>query len=143
MRRKRLAGEFLFFFAFDFYGACGAALFEGFFVCLEDSELHFGGLVGSGFGGFFGFGETCLDGLKVFYLEFVVYDLHVAHGVDGCVDVGDVVVVEASEHVEDCVGLADVGEEFVAESFTFRGTLTRPHDVDDFDGGGHYGAGVA
>ncbi len=81
--------------------------------------MHLGGLVGSGFGCFFGFGEARVNCLEVFDLEFVVYDFHVADGVYGAVNVSDVVVVEAAEHVEDGVGFADVCEELVAEALTF------------------------
>jgi hypothetical protein len=47
--------------------------------------------------------------------------------------VSDIVVVEAAEHVEDCVGLTDVGEELVAKTFTFGSTFDEACDVDDFD----------
>ena len=65
-------------------------------------------------------------------MEFGVDDFLVAHGVDGAVHVGDVVVVEAAEHVQDGIRLADVGEELVAQSFTLAGSLDESGDVDDF-----------
>lgn len=85
--------------AFDADGAGRESLFEGIFVCLEHGELHLGSLVGSGFRRFLGFGEAGVDCLEVLDLEFVVYDFHVADGVDGAVNVSYVVVVEAAEHV--------------------------------------------
>ena len=38
--------------------------------------------------------------------------------------------------MDDSIGLADVGEELVSESFTFAGTLHETGDIDYLDGGG-------
>ena len=51
---------------------------------------------------------------------------------------GDVVVVEAAEHMYDGVAVADVGEELVAEAFAFGGAANEAGDVDNLDGGGHH-----
>ena len=63
--------------------------------------------------------QACLDGLKVFQLQLGVYYLLVAHGVDGAVDVSDVVVIETAQHVYDGVSLAYVSEKLVAQPFSF------------------------
>ncbi|MCY1175539.1 hypothetical protein D9M73_157820 [compost metagenome] len=67
--------------------------------------------------------------------QFQVDDLDVALGVDAVGDVNHVLVFEAAHHVGDGVGLADVGEELVAQAFTFRGTGDQAGDVDEFHGG--------
>ena len=47
----------------------------------------------------------------------------------------DVVVVEASDDVNDGVALADVGEKLVTEAGAVRGSLDETGDVDELDGG--------
>ena len=53
--------------------------------------------------------QTALDGLEVLELQLEVDDLLVPHRVHAAVHMGDVGVVEAAEHVQDGVGLADIG----------------------------------
>ena len=50
---------------------------------------------------------------------------------------GDVVVVKAAQHVQNGVGLADIGQELVAESLTFRGPFHQSGDIHNLDCGGH------
>ena len=45
----------------------------------------------------------------------------------------DVVVDEAAHHVRDRIGLADVGEELVAQAFALRGAGDQAGDVDELD----------
>jgi hypothetical protein len=47
-----------------------------------------------------------------------------------------VLVVEAAHHVDDGVGLADVGQELVAQAFTLGGPGDQAGDVDELDDGG-------
>ena len=53
-------------------------------------------------------------------------------------DVHDVVVLEAAHDVRDRVGLADVGEELVAEALALRRARDQPRDVDELDDGGNH-----
>ncbi len=78
-------------------------------------------------------GDAGVDGLKIFDLKLGVDDLLVADGVDRSVDVGDIIVVEATKDVDYGVGLADVGEELVAETLAFACSLDETCDVDNLD----------
>jgi hypothetical protein len=51
-------------------------------------------------------------------------------------DVHHVVVGEAAHHVHDGVGLADVGEELVAQALALAGAGDQAGDVDELDDGG-------
>jgi hypothetical protein len=42
-------------------------------------------------------------------------------------------IVEAADHHQDGAGLADVGEELVAEALALGGALDQAGDVDDLD----------
>ena len=73
--------------------------------------------------------DTVLDGLKVLELQLKVNDLLVADRVHRAVDVYNVVVVEATQNVYDCVGLTYVSEELVAEALALARTLYKACDV--------------
>ena len=47
----------------------------------------------------------------------------------------DVVILEAAYDVGDSIGFADVGQEFVAQTFTFRGAFHQAGDVNELHGG--------
>ena len=79
--------------------------------------------------------KLLFGGLDVGQDEFGLDDLDVADGVDLAHAVDDVVVVEAADHVDDGVALADVGEEVVALAFALGGAGDEAGDVDDVDRG--------
>src|SRR5207237_501838 len=62
-------------------------------------------------------------------------DLDVARRIDGVLDVHDVRVLEGADDVEDGVGLANVGQELVAEALALRRAAHQSRDVDDFEVG--------
>ena len=61
--------------------------------------------------------------------------LHVGHRIDFSRHVDHVGIVEAADHLEDGVDLADVGEKLVAESLPLAGPLHDPGDVDELERG--------
>lgn len=54
----------------------------------------------------------------------------------------DVAVVEAAQHVDDGVRVADVAQELVAQPLALRGALDQTRDVDDLDRRGDHAPGV-
>ena len=62
-------------------------------------------------------GQPLLDRLEVGQDELGVDRLDIARRIDPGVDVDDVVVVEGAHHLADGVGLADGGQELVAQAF--------------------------
>ena len=100
-------------------------------VAKKDVELNLCLLVATHSGLLFHFLDAVLDGLEVLYLQFRVDDFLVANGVDAAVNVHDTVVVEATEHVNDGVTLADVGKELIAQAFALAGTFHETGNVDD------------
>ena len=86
--------------------------------------------------------QRVLDGLQVGEDELGVDGVDVVGRVDLAVDVDDVVVFEGAYDLADRVGLADVGEELVAQAFAFGGALDDACDVDEGDGCRHDLLGV-
>ena len=74
-------------------------------------------------------------GLEVREHELEVDGLDVPDRVDGALNVHDIRVVEAADHVEHRVRGADVPEELVPQPFTLAGALHEPCYVDDLDRG--------
>ena len=86
--------------------------------------------------------QRVLDGLQVGEDELGVDGVDVVGRIDLAVDVDDVVVFEGAYDLADRVGLADVGEELVAQAFAFGGALDDACDVDEGDGCRHDLLGV-
>ena len=83
-----------------------------------------------------------LRGLEVGQHQLRRDDLDVADRVEETHRVGDVVFLEATHNVDDCVDFADVGEELVAEAFALVGALDQAGNVDELDRGGDDRAGL-
>ena len=58
--------------------------------------------------------------------------LGVADRIDAAFDMGDVGILEAAQHVDDGIDLADIGEELVAQALALAGAAHQPGDVDEF-----------
>ena len=55
---------------------------------------------------------------------------------------GDVVIVEAAQYVQDGIRLTNVGQELITQPFALARTLDQPCDVHDLYGGGYDALGV-
>ncbi len=77
--------------------------------------------------------EAALDLLVVGQDQLGLDRLDVGERVDAAVGVRDVGVLVAADDVADRVGLADRGEELVAEPLAFGGALDQPGDVVEVD----------
>jgi hypothetical protein len=76
-------------------------------------------------------GELLVDRLEVGEGELGVNGLDVGYRIDVARDVHHVRILEAAHDVGDGVGLADVGEELVAQSLPLGGALHQPGDIDE------------
>lgn len=112
-------------------GAGALSLFQGILVAEQEFVLYLCSLVATHLGYFLYALDAVFHGFEVLQLQLCVDDFLVAHGVHRTVHVDDVAVVEAAQHVNDGVALADVAQELVAESFTFAGALHQSGNVDD------------
>ena len=77
--------------------------------------------------------EALLDAFEIGEHQFGFDGLGVGDGIDVAFDMGDVVVLEAAQHVGDGVDLPDVGEKLVAQPLPFGGALHQPGDVHELD----------
>ena len=66
----------------------------------------------------------------------------VPHRVHTAIHMGDIGVIEAAEHMQDSVGLADIGQELVAEALTLAGALDKAGDIDYLHRCRHYPFGM-
>src|SRR5690554_4546791 len=82
--------------------------------------------------------DRFLDGVEVGQCQFGVDHFDVRGRVYLVGDVNHVAVFKAAHHVGDGVGLADVGQELVAQAFTLGCTGNQAGDVHEFHGGGNH-----
>ena len=79
--------------------------------------------------------DAALEAVEVGEHQLGLDRLGVGDRVDAALDMGDVVILEAAQHMDDGVDLADVGEELVAQAFALRGAAHQAGDVDEGDAG--------
>ncbi len=80
---------------------------------------------------------VALDGAfhhgQVGQCQFGQDDFDVGNRIDLAGDVHHVGIVKTAHHVDDGIGLADVGQELVAQTFAFGRARHQPGDVDELD----------
>ena len=81
--------------------------------------------------------EAALEAVEVGEHQLGLDRLGVAHRIDRALDMGDVAVLEAAQHMGDGVDLADVAEELVAEALAVRRAAHQAGDVDELELGRH------
>ena len=79
--------------------------------------------------------DAALQAVEVGQHQFGLDRLGVGDGIDPAFDVGDVVILEAAQHMHDGVDLADVGEKLVAEAFALRRAAHEAGNVDEGNAG--------
>ena len=93
-------------------------------------------------GGLLGLLDAAVHHFQVRHDQLQVNGLNVTQGVHGHVRPGvghhvhDVLVVKAADHVDDGVGLPDVGQELVAQARALAGALHQACDIHELDDGG-------
>ena len=126
----------LLFFALECHAAGVHTLFQHFLVGREYGNVHLGILVSCG-GRLLVFGQSALDGFKVFKLQFGVDNFLIAYGIYASVYVCDVFVVETTQYMYHGICLADVAKKLIAQSFAFGCALNKACNVYDFACSGH------
>ncbi len=76
-------------------------------------------------------GDALFEAFEVRQQQLGLDRLGVGDGVDLVFDMLDVVILEAAQHMDDRVDLADVAEELVAEAFALRRAAHEAGDVDE------------
>ena len=128
-QQEKVVGCTLFILRVKGYCAGTLSLDEGLVVLTEHIQLQLGLLVTPSGGLLLHLLNTLFNGLQVFDLQLSVNDFLVTHRVHTAVNMGHIVVVEAAQHMDDGITLADVSQEFVSQSFTLRGPLHQTGNV--------------
>ena len=97
----------------------GRAAFMQFGQCKVEKGERFLGLLLAGLGFLFDAGAALFEAFHIGDHQLGLDDIEVCDGIDAAGDVGDVIILKAAQHIEDGVGLADIGKELVAETFAF------------------------
>ena len=135
-------GNFLLVLIDQLHGAGTAALLQSVLVAFQHLILRLGLAVATGLGLLLDAVDAALDGLQVAQLQLQVDDFLVANGIDGAVNMGHIIVIEATQHMDNGVSLTDVSQELVAQALATAGTLDQTGDINDFDRRGHDARGI-
>ena len=81
--------------------------------------------------------EPLLQAVEIGEHQLGLHHFCIAQRIDGAFDMGDVGILEAAQHVDDRVDLADMREELVAESLALAGTAHQAGDIDELQRRGH------
>ena len=90
-------------------------------------------------GGLLGFVNTALDHVQIRHDQLHIDGLNIPHGIYGHVGAGvrhhvhNVFIVKATDHMDDGIGLANIGQELVAKARTLTGALHQTGDVHELD----------
>ena len=79
--------------------------------------------------------DALLQAVEIGEHQLGLDGLGVGDRIDAALDMDDVVILEAAEHIGDGVDLADHGEELIAEAFALRCAAHEPGDVDEGEPG--------
>ena len=77
--------------------------------------------------------EAALETVEIGEHQLGLDRLGVAHRIDRALDMGDVRILEAAQHMRDRIDLADMAEELVAEPLALRRAAHQARDVDEFE----------
>ena len=118
------------------YSAGRFALKQDVTVCIEHIAYYLGLLIA--YGSLLGhLLQTLVNGLKVLYLELCIDDFLIADRIDCSVHMCHVLIVKAAQHMYNCVALADVAQELVAQTFALAGAFYQSCYIDNLNGGGN------
>ena len=120
-----------FVFGFEDYGTGRLTLQEGITIGREDIKFQFSLLVTTHASLLFYALDAVFYGFKVLQLKFCIDDFLIAYRVYRAVYVYDVVIVEATEYVNDGIGFTDISQELVTQSFALASTLNQTCNVHD------------
>lgn len=81
--------------------------------------------------------DAALNGFEVAQLKLGVDHLLVAHRVNRAINVRHILIVEAAEHMNDGICLANVGQKLIAQALALACALHQAGNVHNLDGGGH------
>ena len=84
-------------------------------------------------GGLGGLVDAALHHLHIGHDELNVDDADIPYRVGGALHMDHVLVVKAAHHVDDGIGLPDVGQELVAQTLSPAGALHQTGDVHELD----------
>ncbi len=114
--------------------ACRLAFVQQLDDGFHDRQLRHGILVLAG-GALARLLDAALEAFEVGEHQLGLDRVGIADRIDAAFDMGDVVVLEAAQHMHDGIDFADIGEELVAEAFTLRRAAHEAGDIDEGDAG--------
>ncbi len=115
-------------------------IFEVFFVNGKHFDSFFGFFV-SGFGQLFQPLQFTGHQVQVAHLQFKIHDFQITHRIYRTFDVCQVLIIKASQHVNQRIGLLHIGQELVAHAFAVAGTFGQAGQIHNLHRGRYHFVG--
>ena len=100
--------------ALEGHGACALALLQRLLVTTKHLISHLRLLVATCLCLFLHLGDAAIHRFQVFNLQLQVNNLLVTHRIHPSIHMHDVIIVEATQHMEDGIRLTDIRQELIA-----------------------------
>ena len=81
--------------------------------------------------------QTLVNGIQVSHDQFQIDRIDIFNWINLTRDTGDVRIVKCPHDMDDRIGLANVFQKLVTQTFTLRGTLDDPGNVGELKRGWH------
>ena len=140
---EQVLGHLLFFCILRYHFPAGMALLQDRLVTEQQGQQFFSLLVPAGSSHFLYLLDAVFHRLKVFDLQLCIHHLFVPHRVHGTVYMDDIPVIETAQHMQDGVGLADIGQKLVAQALPAGSPLHQAGNIHNFHGSGNGTLGLA
>ena len=88
------------------------------------------------------FGDPSFEHLDICKDQLKIDRLDIPERIDAAVHMDDIAVVKAADHMDDGVHLADIGEELIAQSFSFGRAFDKTGDIHEFNDSRHDLCGI-
>ena len=79
--------------------------------------------------------DAAIDSLQILNLKLQVDNLLVAHWINATIHMHNIIVVKTTQHMQDCICLTNVCQEFVAQSLALAGTFYLTGDIHNLHSG--------
>ena len=111
-QQEQITSTVLLVFALEFHDTSILSLLQNLFVSLQHSNLYLCIFIACS-SSLLRLSQTTLNGFEVFQLKLCINDFLVADGVDGSIHMGDILIFETTQYMDDGIRFTNITQEFI------------------------------
>ena len=120
----------LFFFVVEVHAANRSGLIKLLLAFFQYQQQSLGLLITPGFCKLGDFGNLLFHIGEISKCELGLNGLDICQRIDSAADMHDIVILKTAHHMNDGIGLANIGKKLIAQSLAFTGTCHQACDVN-------------